>query len=310
MTRTPARPDQPAPAGARRLARLRRAAAALLAATLFAPALHAAPLILNGEPDIAALADRVRAYSGASRVKWIVAAPTQEVADAALDALVRHFAPADRYLVARIKAQTLAVAAPEIVGATAPLAWIAPQFGAAPGAPTCSWQVWVSDPAFPSPTEAPLAVPLAPNDRLPVGARATFRVGHSGLLQSNLYAFDETRPGAIRDLATVPDADIPVATEPQGETIFLAMARQTAPFLEKLKSALAASEGQRRDLGKDFALRDTLLGQGRGIGANIQVIPPGMVAPKQKTTAESEAKPSPNGGALMETCLFALTPAQ
>lgn len=313
MTRTPAHPDQPAPAGARRLAGLREAAAAvaaLLAATLFAPALDAAPLTLKGEPDIAALADRVRAYSGASRVKWIVAASTQEEADATLDALVRHFAPADRYLVARIKAQTLAAAAPEIVGATAPLAWIEPQFGAAPGAPTCSWQVWVSDPAFPSPTEAPLAVPLAPNDRLPVGAAATFRVGHSGLLQSKLYAFDETRPGAIRDLATVPDADIPVAAEPQGETIFLAMARQTAPFLEKLKSALAASDGQRRDLGRDFALRDTLLGQGRGIGANIQVIPPGMVAPKQKTTVEGEAKPQTNGGALIETCLFALTPAQ
>ena len=319
MTRTLVRPDEPAPAGGRerlgeRLAWLRGLAAcagAVLAGTLFAPALEAAPLTLSGESDIAALAERVRAYSGASRVKWIVAARTQADADAALVALARHLTPADRYLVARVKAQTLADAAPELAGAAAPLAWIAPQIGAAPGAPSCSWQVWVSDPAFPSPGEAPLAVPLAPNDRMPVGAAASFRVGHSGLLQSKLYAFDETRPGAIRDLATVPDADIPVAAEPEGETIFLAMARRTAPFLDSLKSALAASEGQRRDLGAEFALRDKLLGQGRGIGANIQIIPPGMVAPKQDGVTNGDAKPRfDGGGALMETCLFALTPAR
>jgi len=312
MTRVLVRPDEPAPGRARRdrrLAWLRRAAA-VLAATLFAPALEAAPLTLSGEADFAALADRVRDYAGASRVKWIVAAETQADADAAVAALARHLTPADRYLVARVKAQALAEAAPDLAGAGAPLAWIAPQIGAAPGAPACSWQVWVSDPAFPSPGDAPLAVPLAPNDRLPVGAAATFRVGHSGLLQSKLYAFDETRPGAIRDLATVADADIPVASEPEGETIFLAMARQTAPFLERLKSALAASQGQRRDLGKDFALRDKLLGEGRGIGANIQIIPPGMVAPMQEKTANGEARPRSEGaGALMETCLFALTPA-
>ncbi len=287
-----------------------RCVAAVLAAATFAPALEAAPLTLRGDADIGALADRVRAYAEASRVKWIVAAPTQADADAAVAALARHLTPADRFLVARVKAQALADAAPDLVGATTPLAWIAPQINAAPGAPACSWQVWVSDPAFPSPSDAPLAVPLAPNDRLPVGAAATFRVGHSGLLQSKLYAFDETRPGAIRDLATVPDADIPVAAEPEGETIFLAMARQTAPFLERLKSALAASEGRRKDLGKDFALRDKLLGEGRGIGANIQVIPPGMVAPKRETAASGGARPRPDGaGALMETCLFALTPA-
>ncbi len=313
MTRTLVRPDEPAPTRARRAFRLAwlRGAAAILAATLFAPVLEAAPLTLSGDADFAALADRVRDYAGASRVNWIVAAPTQADADAAVAALARHLAPVDRYLVARVKAQTLADAAPDLAGAGAPLAWIAPQIGAAPGAPICSWQVWVSDPAFPSPGDAPLAVPLAPNDRLPVGAAATFRVGHSGLLQSKLYAFDETRPGAIRDLATVADADIPVAAEPEGETIFLAMARETAPFLERLKSALAASDGQRRDLGKDFALRDKLLGEGRGIGANIQVIPPGMVAPKKETAANGDARPRSEGaGALMETCLFALTPAR
>ncbi|MGD0639603.1 MAG: hypothetical protein ABSC22_02555 [Roseiarcus sp.] len=310
MTRTLVRRDEPAPQRAQ-LAWLRRfAAGAVLAAAAFASASAAAPLSLKGDAEIAAFADQVRAYSGASRVRWIVAAGSQADADAAVAALARHLTPTDRYLLARVKAQTLADAAPSLAGAAAPLAWIAPQLAATPGAPACSWQVWVSDPAAPSPGDAPLAVPLAPNDRLPVGAAATFRVGHSGLLQSKLYAFDETRPGAIRDLATVPDVNIPVAAAPEGETIFLAMARQTAPFLERLKIALAASEGQRRDLGKDFALREKLLGQGRGIGANIQVIPPGMLAPRNDAIAGADPKPRPDsGGALMETCLFALTPA-
>ena len=38
-------------------------------------------------------------------------------------------------------------------------------------------------------------------------------VGHFGLVQSKLYAFDETQPGAIRDLSTVQNADIPVPSE-------------------------------------------------------------------------------------------------
>ena len=158
----------------------------------------------------------------------------------------------------------------------------------------------VSDPAFPTVGDGPLAVSLAPNDRLPVGAAATFRVGHSGLLQSKLYAFDETKPGAIRDLATVADADIPVAVDPAGDTIVLAMARQTAPFLERVKSALAASDGERRDLGKEFALRDKLLGQGRGIGANIQLIPPSMLSAKKDVVGDrrSEAAPRPADGNL------------
>jgi len=311
MTRTLVRPDEPA----RRRARLawpRRLAAgvgAALAAMALAPALRAAPLTLNGDSDIAALADRVRAYAEASRVQWIVAAGAQADADAALAALTRHLAPADRYLLARVKAQTFAEAAPELAGAAAPLAWIAPANGATPAAPACSWQVWVSDPAFPSPGAAPLAVPLAPNDRLPVGAAATFRVGHSGLLQSRLYAFDETRPGAIRDLAAVAEVDIPVAAVPEGETIVLATARRSAPFLERLKSALAAADGERRDLGKDFALGDKLVGPGRGIGANILAILPDMVAPKRPAMANVGAKPRPEDGALMETYLYALTPA-
>ena len=217
----------------------------------------------------------------------------------------------DRDLLKRVRAQTFADAAPQEASPSTPLAWIAPLVGATSGGPACSWQVWVTDPALPSlDANAPVTVPLAPNDRMPVGAGATFRVGHSGLLQSKLYAFDETRPGAIRDLATVPEVDIPVAKDPNGETIFLAIARQTAPFLEAVKSSLASSQGQRRDLGKEYALRERLLGLGRGIGANIQVISPTMLAPRGTEKVASSANPSPGEtGALAESCLYALTPA-
>ena len=91
----------------------------------------------------------------------------------------------------------------------------------------------------------------------------------------------------------------------------LATSRETAPFLERLKSALAASDGQRRDLGKEYALRDKLLGQGRGIGANIQLIPQTMISAKKDVAATAEAKPRPERAEpLMETCLYALTPAE
>ena len=111
---------------------------------------------------------------------------------------------------------------------------------------------------------------------------ATFRVGYTGLLQSRLYAFGETRPGAIRDLASAPDVNIPVASGAIGETILLAMARQPAPILEGIRTALSKSAGQRQDLGKQYALHDTLLGKGRGIGAHIQSVAPDMVAVKDR----------------------------
>jgi hypothetical protein len=306
MMRTPVRPDAP------RRPRRRHAIAALFAALCAAaivPAARAAPLALAGDSDYAALADRVRAFADASRVRWVVAAKTRADAEAAVASLANRLAPIDRALVSRIDARALADVAPKLADSASPLAWMvaAGESGAA-NRLACSWQVAVSDPAFPTVGDGPLAVSLAPNDRLPVGAAATFRVGHSGLLQSKLYAFDETKPGAIRDLATVADADIPVAVDPAGDTIVLAMARQTAPFLERVKSALAASDGERRDLGKEYALRDKLLGQGRGIGANIQLIPPSMLSAKKDAAAIAEAKPRPDP--LMETCLYALTPAE
>jgi hypothetical protein len=283
-------------------------AAFCASAALAAPA-RAAPLALAADSDYAAFADRLRAFADASRVRWVVAAKTRADAEAAVAALANRLPPVDRPLVSRIDARTFADIAPKLADSASPLAWMVAA-GDAPGAKqlACSWQVAVSDPAFPTVGDGPLAVSLAPNDRLPVGAAATFRVGHSGLLQSKLYAFDETRPGAIRDLATVADADIPVAVDPAGDTIVLAMARQTTPFLERVKSALAASDGERRDLGREYALRDKLLGQGRGIGANIQLIPPSMLSAKKDVVATAEARPRPD--ALMETCLYALTPAE
>jgi hypothetical protein len=301
--RAPVRPEPP---------RRRRAVAALLAALCLAasaPAARAAPLALASDSDFAAFADRLRAFADASRVRWVVAAKTRADAEAAVASLANRLAPVDRSLISRIDARALADVAPKLADSASPLAWmIAAGDSGAANRLACSWQVAVSDPAFPTVGDGPLAVSLAPNDRLPVGASATFRVGHSGLLQSKLYAFDETKPGDIRDLATVADADIPVAVDPAGDTIVLAMARQTAPFLERVKSALAASEGERRDLGKEFALRDKLLGQGRGIGANIQLIPPSMLSAKKEVAATAEARPRPDP--LMETCLYALTPAE
>jgi hypothetical protein len=282
--------------------------AAFCVVAALVPAARAAPLALASDSDFAAFADRVRAFADASRVRWVVAAKTRADAEAAVASLISRLAPIDRPLVSRIDARALADVAPKLADSASPLAWMiaAGESGAANHL-ACSWHVAVSDPAFPTVGDGPLAVSLAPNDRMPVGAAATFRVDHSGLLQSKLYAFDETRPGAIRDLATVADADIPVPVDSAGDTIVLAMARQTAPFLERVKSALAASDGERRDLGMEYALRDKLLGQGRGIGANIQLIPPSMLSAKKEVAATAEARPRPDP--LMETCLYALTPA-
>ena len=313
MTLTLARPDAPATTALRQFGRawprlaLAALAAAFVASLLAAPA-QAAPLPLADDASYATLAERLRAFADASRVRWIVAAKTQADAEADIAKLATRLAPIDRPLMARVEARALADVAPQLADAPAPLAWMVTTAEDGADRRACSWQVSVSDPAFTSLGAAPLSVPLAPNDRLPVGAHATFRVGHSGLLQSKLYAFDETSPGAIRDLATVADADIPVAVGAAGETIMLAMTRETAPFLERLKSALAASDGERRDLGKEYALRDKLIGQGRGIGANIQLIPQGMIAARKDAVATAALRP--RAEPLMETCLYALTPAE
>jgi len=299
----------------RRMLRALAGAALLASASLAGGQACAAPATLANEADVAAFAAQVKAYAGASRVRWIVAAPTRADAEALVAKIASRLAPEDRQLIARVKAQSFAENPDVAPGASIPIAWMAPQIGQAQGGPACSWQVWVSDPNAPSASSGAANVPLAPNDRLPVSPGATFRVGYTGLLQSKLYAFGETQPGDIRDLASAPDVNIPVATGAGGETILLAMARQPAPFLEGIRTALSASAGQRRDLGKQFALRENLLGRGRGIGANIQLVAPNMVVLKNETSGlpmpEPIARlPDSRSGELMETCLFSLTPAQ
>lgn len=289
-------------------------AAAVAAAGLASDAAFGAPAILANDSDVTAFAERIKAFESASRVRWVVAASTKADAEALIANIGLHLAPQDRAILARVRAQSF-VDNPEIAAGTSiPLAWMAPQTGAAQSGPVCSWQVWVSDPSFPSIAKGGVSVPLAPNDRLPVGPDATFRVGYTGLLQSKLYAFDETAPGAIRDLASAPDVNIPVSAGPGNETILLAMARQPAPFLEGIRSALAASAGQRRDLGKEYALRENL-SRARGIGANIQLVTPNMVIAKDQSgwKPRSDAiarEDDPHSGELMETCLFSLIHAQ
>ena len=219
----------------------------------------------------------------------------------------------------RVKAEAFADNPDLAPDSSIPVAWMAPQIGQSQGAPSCSWQVWVSDPNFPSAATGALNVPLAPNDRLPVSSEATFRIGYTGLLQSKLYAFGETRPGAIRDLAAAPDVNIPV-TAGAGETILLAMARQPVPFYEHIRTALAANAGQRKDLGKEYALRDKdyalnddRLGGTRGLGASFQTFDASQVTIKEGTAkpeAGAQHVADAQAADLMEKCLFSLTPAK
>lgn len=306
-TRQTTRAAKSAPARLRALV----AAATLAAAGLAGGQACAAPATLANDADVTAFAERIRAYRDASRVHWVVAAATRASAEAVIANISLHLAPEDHALLARVSAQSFAEN-PEISsGASIPVAWMAPQTAPPPAGQKCSWQVWVTDPSFPSVSDGGVSLPLAPNDKLPVGAGATFRVGYTGLLQSKLYAFDETQPGAIRDLASAPDANIPVATGPGRETIVLAMARHPAPFLEGIRMALATSAGERRDLGKEYALRENLL-KTRSIGANLQLVTPDMVVAKHETGAPAQTVAAHPGDAhpeeLMETCLFSLTP--
>jgi hypothetical protein len=282
------------------------AAAALAIVALTAGVADAGPATLANDADVTAFANWIKAYRGASRVHWVVAAPTRAAAEALVANIGVHLE--DRTLISRVSAQSFAES-PEITpGASIPVAWMAPQTTQAQGAQKCSWQVWVSDPNLPSPSQSGVSLPLATGDILPVGADATFRVGYTGLLQSKLYAFDETQPGAIRDLAAAPDVNIPVATS--RETIVLAMARHPAPFLEGIRTALAPSAGQRRELGKEYALHDKLL-KTRGFGANLQFVTPDMVQAKAggaRQTPVARAGDGQVADELAETCLYTLTP--
>ncbi len=263
-----------------------------------APA-YAAPAPLDNDADVAAFAERVRAYARASLVRWTIIAPTRVEAEARIAAILDQLSPTERALARRLVPQVSA-------GAHGASAVVSPQIGATGGG-ACSWQVWVTDPELPAPDGQMAMAPLAAHDHMPVGPKATFRVGHFGLVQSRLYAFDETRPGAIRDLATVSEVDIPVPADGVPDYLMLAAARKPAPVLESVKAALAGSQGERKELGSEFALRERLLGAGRGIGANIEVVPSSMIVRKSDTVASAKAD---SDDALIETCLYTLTPAR
>jgi hypothetical protein len=283
-------------------------AATLAAAALGAGQASAAPASLANDADVADFASRIKAYRDASRVHWVVAASTRAAAEAMIANISLHLD--DRTLRSRVSAQSFADSPEIALGASIPVAWMAPTTTQPQGGQKCSWQVWVTDPSLPSPGPGGVSLPLASGDRLPVGADATFRVGYTGLLQSKLYAFDETQPGAIRDLAAAPDVNIPVATG--RETIVLAMARHPAPFLEGIRTALASSAGERRDLGKEYALASRFV-RTRQIGANLQLVAPDMVLAKHETGGARQA-PVARAGAgqtadeLTETCLYYMTP--
>jgi hypothetical protein len=279
---------------------------AVLTGALIAQAACASPANLSRQSDVAAFATLIKAYAGASRVDWVVAAPTLAEAEAAIANISLHLAANDQPLLQRLRARSAADSPGVAEAASGPVGWMEPQSGRSANGAPCSWQVWVADPAVPSAGAAPANAPLAPNDRMPVGSTATFRIGYTGLIQSKIYAFGETQPGAIRDLADAPDVNIPVAAG-ESETIVLAMSRQPTPFLESIRSALTTSGGRRLELGKDHALGDKLRGRGRGIGANIQLVGPNMVVSKtnKSIVANSEARPAEP----TETCQFLLTPA-
>jgi len=238
-------------------------------------------------------------YRAVSRARWVISAPSRSEAEAKRNALADHLPSRDLDLLQRVDLESSASG-----GARA---WLTPIVGASSGSSNCSWQVWVEDPSAPGPGDDPILTPLAPNDRIPVGPAATFRVGHAGLVQSHLYAFGETYNGAVRDLASAPDVNIPVARDPEGETIVLATARQASPFFESVRTALAQSQGERRDLGPRYDLREKMMGGGRGIGANIQAIPESMIAQPATAPVAAPSK-EPVQTSLLEACVYQMTP--
>ncbi len=277
--------------------------AALLCLAALAPA-RAEPLALKTDAGIAAFRDALVAYRGATQVRWIVAARSHAEAEAAIAGLSLALKEADQGLLTRIVAGAFdPTQTPQV--REGPIAFVAP----APEAPPagCSWSVRVTDPALPSLGGAPAQIALAIGDSAPVGPAATFRLDHSGVAQAKLYAFGETRPGAIRDLSAAPDTNIPVAKGGDGETLLLATARRPAPFYENLKAALAPANGERKELGAVQGFNAGGLLASRAIGVGIAAIPNTMIVDKPKSPEPVKAADS---GELLETCRYTLTQAR
>jgi len=279
--------------------RVRLCAAALLLATTGAAA---KPLQITGAADVAAVAERVKAYAGASRVRGVIAAPSLMAARDLVSAVSRDLGTIDHGLAARIEARESATGGP---AATA-RAWIEPMVGQEKPATSCAWQVWVYDPAAPTEQDGPVALPVGPDDRFPVSPSSTFRVGFTGLVQSRIYAFGETLPGGVRDLSKVGDVNIPVARDAETETLVLVKARQPVPQFERIKAALEKSPGDRVRLGDEVALVDGPLGKRRGIGSNLQIVTPDMVVRDLGALGPEDPSAPVPSDQLVETCLFTL----
>jgi hypothetical protein len=283
---------------------MRRAALEALTVLFLAAAAPAgaAPLPLDGPDAADRLAAAITRYAGATTVTWVVG-----IADPAERAVLMKQV-ADRLeatgpgLIERVRAETAPPGTPTV-------AWIE---ASPPAATNCSWRVTLTDPAAPSPGATPVAIPLARGDRVPATAAATFEVGFSGPLQSTLYAFGETRPGSVRDLAAAPETAIPV--EPAGtEVLVLVRARKPVPYLDRIAARLATAPGLRAPLGEDAALASRFAGRSRGIGALIQLMDPKMVVAENAPSVEPEAPEQPGdrlaAADLVETCLYTLVPA-
>jgi hypothetical protein len=288
---------RPAPSNRRLRAAL---ALTLLSLALVAPRLaEARPLDLSTDDGVAELARWVEDYRSVKNSHWVIAAKDLTEAQAKRSALAALLLRRDLELIDRVD---LAIADGP------PHAWMNPVVGGISPTSSCSWQVWVEDPAVPGPGDGPVLTQLAPNDRIVVGSDATFRVGHAGLVQSHLYAFGETRVGALRDLASAPDVNIPATRDPDGETIMLASARQASPFFESVKTALAQSQGERVELGPRYDIREKMRGGARGIGANIQAIPDSMIASADPPRPVASEPKESVATALLESCIYQMAP--
>ncbi|MBH0236453.1 hypothetical protein [Methylobrevis albus] len=264
----------------------------------------AEPLRITTEADVEAFAKRVKTFALTSGVRWVIAAPTQRAANRLVAAVRAELGPAAGRLSDRLRVEAMTTTdAPSLGPASglggAVVAW-AETVGEAEPQDQCRWRVVVTDPELPTADGRPLGVALVNGDTMPVSGSASLRIDGRSFLQASVYAFGETRPGHIRNLADVGEIDIPVDVAEGPEQITLVEARRQLPVLEGIREKLAGAGGSRRDLGRAAALGSGF-GRPRGIGANIQIVDPAMVVSKREPAA-------PDGAALAQTCTYALVP--
>ena len=267
---------------------------------------QAEPLALTSDAGVAAFAADLAAYRDATQVRWVVAARSHAEAESIIARLSLTMKPSDENLLNRVSAESVdPTDLPQV--AQGPVAYVEARADAPIS--NCSWRVTVTDPLLPSRGAKPSEIGLVPDDAVPVGPTATFRLEHAGILQAKLYAFGETRPGAIRDLAAVADVNIPVAKPAAPELLLLVTARNPSALYDALKAALASAKGERRDLGPGQSLVGQGLVAARGISAGIATIPDVMIAPKAKTKDFGKVAAAARSEDL-ETCRYRLSPAK